>query len=371
VLTGCYVTGQPEEAAQLAGVDLIVPNRAKDSLVERIAERFPELLPDVGSSDPDPAPCSPLEFGNSRALVKIEDGCNMRCSFCIIPATRGSRRSRPLAQVVEEVIGLDGAGYSEVVITGVQISAYRWEESGLYELTRILLERTPVARLRLTSIAPWQFDSRLLELFSWSGLCRHLHLSLQSGCSATLRRMRRPYEARSFAKLVDSVRAAVPGIAITTDLIIGFPGETEKEFEESLEFVRTLEFAQIHAFPFSPRGGTEAAELGGQVPFAVKRSRMERALEVARLSRQRFAQRHVDRSAPVLWEYRKEGCWYGLSDNYLRTVTRCDADLAGRVTPVRFDAATSDGLHCSVLESRPQSPPPTLPSPTGETRAGV
>src|SRR5215203_1201530 len=221
VLTGCHASERPEEAARIAGVDLVVPNAGKDRLLARVHEAFPDLVPEA---DPTaPAPCASLPFGNTRALVKVEDGCNMRCSFCIIPSTRGRQRSRPLAEVVEEVRSLVEAGYREVVVTGVQISAYRSGEDRLYELVRAVLERTEVPRLRLTSIAPWDLDERLLELWSDRRLCRHLHLSLQSGSTGTLRRMRRPYTGEGYLGILDRVHSSIPGAAITTDVIVGFP----------------------------------------------------------------------------------------------------------------------------------------------------
>jgi threonylcarbamoyladenosine tRNA methylthiotransferase MtaB len=188
VLTGCYVESDPAEAARLAGVDLVVPNVDKGRLVERVHAAFPELRPPRGRSE---IPSAPFDQGNARALVKIEDGCDMRCSFCIIPSTRGPQRSRPAAEVVREVSGLAAAEFPEVVLTGVQISAYRDGGRRLYDLVARILDATPVRRLRLTSIAPWQFDRRLLDLGASGRLCRHVHLSLHSGCDRTLRRMRR------------------------------------------------------------------------------------------------------------------------------------------------------------------------------------
>lgn len=348
VLTGCYVTGQPDEAARLAGVDLVVPNRDKDRLVERIAERFPELLPRTMTSDPGPVPCSALEFGNSRALVKIEDGCNMRCSFCVIPAMRGPQTSRPLDEILQEVTALSADGRLEIVITGVQISSYSWQGKGLYDLTRSILEQTAVARLRLTSIAPWQFDRRLLDLFATRRLCRHVHLSLQSGSSRTLKRMRRPYTSAGFADLVAMIRRRIPGIAITTDVIVGFPGESADEFEESLEFCRQMGFSRLHAFPFSARPGTEAAEMPRQVEHAEKRRRMARMLTAADEGRRSFEREHVDSVAEVLWEYRRDGSWYGMTDNYLRVVTESDDDLAHRITPVQLTARGEVGMTCAL-----------------------
>ncbi|MEM8963426.1 MAG: MiaB/RimO family radical SAM methylthiotransferase, partial [Acidobacteriota bacterium] len=222
VLTGCYASGSPEEAAAVAGVDLVVPNADKDRLLDRVHAAFPEAVPKT--ERPLSETYVPLGFGNTRAGVKIEDGCNMTCAFCIIPTTRGRQRSRSLEEVVDEVAALTAAGFPEVVITGVQISHYDHDGRRLFDVVKAVLERTAVPRLRVTSIAPWRFDERLLELWTDPRLCRHVHLSLQSGADATLKRMRRPYTAATYAGLVDRIRNAVPGMAVTTDVIVGFPG---------------------------------------------------------------------------------------------------------------------------------------------------
>ena len=351
VLTGCYVDSDPEAAAQLAGVDLVVPNRNKERLLARIQEEFPEEACAPGIAGPLPIPFVPLEFGNSRALIKIEDGCNMRCSFCIIPVTRGPQRSRPGSEIVSEVQELARCGYQEVVITGVQISSYRWQDQGLFELTRSLLEQTEILRLRLTSIAPWQFDSKLLSLFDSQRLCRHVHLSLQSGCAATLRRMRRPYQPEDYASLVDRLRKEVPSIAITTDVIVGFPGESDAEFEASLQFTDAMRFARVHAFPYSPRPATEAANLPSQVPFQIKRERMQRMLATARESQRRFENEHVNTTAEVLWEFQRAGTWHGTTDNYLRVVFDSEDDLSQSITPVQLTKPNGFGLTCEPLFS--------------------
>ena len=354
ILTGCHVDADPAAAAALAGVDLVVPNEEKDRLVERVHEAFPEAAA-LGVEGPAPVPYVPLEFGNSRALVKIEDGCDMRCAFCVIPLTRGRQRSRPAGEVVREVAALAGGGFGEVVVTGVQISSYRDGEAGLYELVERLLAETDVPRLRLTSIAPWELDRRLLGLFAGGRLCRHFHLSLQSGCDATLRRMRRPYDGRRFAELVDEIRAAVPGMAVTTDVIVGFPGETEAEFEESLAFCRRVGFARLHAFPFSTRPGTAAESMPGQVPHEVKRRRMAALLEVAEASRRRFEAGQIERRGEALWERRRDGRWLGTTDNYLRVVSPAAAGAPPppRLQQVRIAAATGDGLLATPLATPP------------------
>ncbi len=309
VLAGCYPSGAPEEAARLAGVELVIPNRDKDTLVEQVVARFPPA---------EPLPYLSFPASHARATVKIGDGCDMRCAFCIIPATRGRQRSRPQAEVLTEVAELVAGGFREVVLTGVQISDYQDNEASLFELAGAVLARTPVERLRLTSIAPWGFDERLFELFSDPRVCRHVHLSLQSGCSATLRRMRRAYTAEAYAELKACFEAAVPGLAVTTDVIVGFPGESDEEFEESLAFVREQRFARIHAFPFSGRPGTAAAAMPGQVSTEAKRERMARLSEVAERSAHTFAAGHLGQQVEVLWETASQGLWQGLTDTYLR-----------------------------------------------------
>jgi len=381
VLTGCYATASPAEAAGLAGVDLVVPNRDKERLLEAVARAFP------GAAQTDaPAPLAGLEssapagteaglpggrsshahllhlpHGNTRALVKIEDGCDMRCAFCIIPATRGRQRSRPPAEVIAEVRRLADDGYREIVLTGVQISAYRAGAAlpgrepasvrplGLAHLVREVLAALPAAaggatRLRLTSIAPWELDDELLALWSDRRLCRHLHLSLQSGADATLRRMRRPYRAGGYARLVERARAAVPGVAVTTDVIVGFPGETAAEFEESLATVAALGFAKVHVFPFSPRPGTAAAALPDAVPPAEQRQRMARMIAVAERSEQDFRKAHLGRRALVLWERPKDGRGQGLTDNYIRVFSSAATALRNQLTEVELVALTPGGM---------------------------
>ena len=365
VLTGCYVDGDPQEAASLAGVDLVVPNQDKEALLDHVREAFPHLVPTSTEAHRLPVPYVPIEFGNSRTLVKIEDGCDMPCAFCIIPKTRGSQRSRPFDSVVQEVADLSAGGFGEIVITGVQISSYRWGEKRLFDLVGQLLPCLDHSRIRLTSIAPWQFDRRLLDLFQDSRLCRHLHFSLQSGCTETLKRMRRPYSASDFEALVHEVKREIPGVAVTTDVIVGFPGETEEQFEESLRFVENLELARIHAFPFSSRPGTEAASLLDPIPHPIKRLRMSQMLELADRAADSFAARHLGSEVEVLWESYRDGIWYGTSDNYIRVHKESTEPLAHQLHRERLLEASDRGVRCQpvlldAIPRRSSSETPTL-----------
>jgi threonylcarbamoyladenosine tRNA methylthiotransferase MtaB len=344
VLTGCYATERPDEAARLAGVDLVVPNAEKDRLLARVHEAFPDAAPGV------PVPYVPMPFGHTRALVKVEDGCNMRCAFCIIPLTRGPQRSRPVPEVVAEVRDLVRRGYREIVVTGVQISAWRWQGLRLAGLTRAILAETGVPRLRLTSIAPWDLDDRLLGLWSDRRLCRHLHLSLQSGATATLRRMRRPYTAEGYLDLLARVRAAIPGAAITTDVIVGFPGETGEEFEHSLGTVQAAGFAKVHVFPYSPRPGTEAEKMPGAVPPEVRKERMDRMLEAAARAERDFQRAHLGTRQSVLWEKPRDGMGHGLTDNYLRVLSPDGAGLWNRFSDVELTGLADGGVQGRLAE---------------------
>lgn len=351
VLTGCYATGSPEEAATLAGVDLVVPNEHKEELLERVHAAFPESVPSQGQELD--VPYVPLDFGLSRALVKVEDGCNMRCSFCIIPFTRGRQRSRTVDDVVQEVRSLADGGYPEVVVTGVQISEYRDGDRRLYDLVKALLDHTDLPRLRLTSIAPWKFDRRLPGLWQRHGsrLCRHVHMSLQSGCTETLRRMRRPYTADQYAELASELRAAIPGLALTTDVIVGFPGETDEEFYDSLRFVERLAFAKPHVFSYSAREGTRAADLPDHVHPQVKKERVAAMLAVAEESERAFAASQVGETSTVVWEERKAPPgdsverWTGLTDHYVRVWSddEVGGDLSGRLETVRLTESVAGG----------------------------
>ena len=344
ILTGCYVEAEPKEAARLAGVDLIVPNSDKDHILERFHEAFPEFDP---SARTDPAKAGlyrPISISPSRPLVKIEDGCNMKCSFCIIPSTRGRQRSRDPAEVVTEIRALEEAGFREVVITGVQISSYRWGEAKLIDLVRSILAETESIRLRLTSIAPWQFEDDLLETFASGRVCRHFHLSLQSGCQETLQRMRRPYSPDQFRRLAERIRSVAPRVALTTDIIVGFPGETDDEFQQSSEFAAHIGFARMHVFPYSRRFNTEASHYPDPVSHATKRDRMNRMLEIARQAQRRFQDSNLGTEARVLWENSKSEYSCGTSDNYLPVRVRSLQTPRGELSRVLLTGSDEQGM---------------------------
>ena len=279
VATGCLVELEAPEAATTAlGVDLIVGNLQKERLADILEERG--LL-----RDGDPVPAADATEGfllpaqRTRAFVKVQDGCDNRCTFCIVTVARGAGRSRPLDAVVEHVRRLVELDYREAVLSGVHLGSYGNDldgDSDLAQLVQRLLRHTGIERLRLSSLEPWDLMPSFFDSFADLRLQPHLHLPLQSGCDETLTRMARRTSQDDFAALVRDARSAVPGLSITTDIMVGFPGETETEFETSLDFVREMEFSRLHVFRYSSRQGTAAARMSAQVDPSIVRHRSNR-----------------------------------------------------------------------------------------------
>ena len=350
VATGCYAELSPAELEKLPGIELVVGNQDKAQL--------PALLDSLKIPPDVIATISNLQLPTSRirtrALVKIQDGCDNACTYCIIHVARGRQRSRAPDDVLTEVRARLAAGYQEVVLTGVHIGAYGRDRGAtgsgadLWALVNRILDETGVPRLRLSSIEPWDLPEEALSLWEDPRLCRHLHLPLQSGCDAILGRMARRYTTAEFAALVDAARAAIPDLAVTTDVIVGFPGETEQEAAKALSFVRAMGFARVHVFPYSLRPGTPAAGLPDQVSPAVKAERARAMREIATASAQAFGGQFIGRTMSVLWESSRQGevgpVWSGLTDNYLRVFAAGSANLANRQTDVRLVALTKGGL---------------------------
>lgn len=362
VLTGCWSASDEKHARRLVGDGLVVPNLDKDALVEHLYATWPDLAPSEefgpaeDSSLPEEIPVSyvPLPFENARGALKVEDGCNMTCAFCIIPSTRGRQRSRGVDEVLAGFGAMAERGLGEVVVTGVQISSYRDDERRLYDLVCRLLEADLGPRIRLSSIAPWQFDRRLLDLWPHERLCRHFHLSLQSGDDGVLRRMRRPYTTNSYADLLEEVRQRIRRVAITTDVIVGFPGETDADFERSLDFVASCGFARVHVFPYSERPGTRSAELADDVPPPVKKERVLRMRHVAGDSSRRFLEDRVGARMHVLWECRNGDRVEGTSDDYVRCSLPAEpATDLGTVQTVRAVSRRGGVLVCQATGPSP------------------
>jgi threonylcarbamoyladenosine tRNA methylthiotransferase MtaB len=360
VLSGCYATLHRNEAAAL-GVDLVVGNADKSRLVEITARELAlDAMPEFST---EPGEAALFALGRQRAFVKVQDGCRYRCTFCIVTVARGEERSRPPTEIVREIRRLQEEGVKEVVLTGVHLGGYGSELGiPLDALIRSILKETEIPRLRLGSLEPWDLPQGFFELFENPRFMPHLHLPLQSGSDAVLKRMARRCKSEEFARLVAQARRQVPDINITTDIIVGFPGETAREWEESLRFIETLGFGDIHVFTYSLREGTKAAAMGGQVPVEIKKERSRVLHELALVQKRALLERFAGREMPVLWENRKDGADRGYTPNYLRVAQPTpEAGLSNRITQVRLSEVDASG---EFLWCEPASPPPAAPADT-------
>jgi threonylcarbamoyladenosine tRNA methylthiotransferase MtaB len=327
VAVGCYAERARRELSGLKGVDLVLDNSHKMDLLSHLEESSHPILPGASSNQAG---------SRTRAFVKIQDGCDNFCAYCIVPLVRGRERSIPLDRVIDEVKSLVAEGYQEVVLTGTEIGAYNHNGTGLGGLLRHILDETGVARLRLSSLQPGEITPELVGLWRDGRLCRHFHLSLQSGSDSVLKIMGRRYSIAEYQNAVDLIRGAVPGVAVTTDVIVGFPGETDDEFRESYSFVRQMNFARIHVFSYSPRPGTKAALMPQQVEDRLKRERSRKMLALGRACLRNFRREFLGKTLMVLWEKESCGVWSGLTDNYIRVYTKSDEDLTNKLLPVKL-----------------------------------
>jgi threonylcarbamoyladenosine tRNA methylthiotransferase MtaB len=351
-VTGCYAHIAPDEIAVLPGVARVVSNLDKDQLVPLVTgEAIPVF--DLEPLQRDGA------AGRTRAFIKVQDGCDNACTFCVTTLARGAGRSRPPVEIVAEVRMLHAAGYQEAVLTGVHLGSYGHDlgdRDGLRRLVRALLDDTDLPRLRLSSLEPWDLTPDFFDLWSNPRLMPHLHLPLQSGCDATLRRMARRTTQADFRALVEAARAHIPQVNLTTDVIVGFPGETDEEFEASFTFIESLAFSGLHIFRYSKRPGTAAARMRGHVGEAVKKARSARLHNLARDLEGQYARQFVGTTASVLWEQvggaTPDGFInVGYTEQYLRTRAVHPRVLTHHITSARLDSydAESGQMHVSPL----------------------
>lgn len=348
VVTGCHASLNPEEVKAYLGVDLVVDNLDKDQLVDRtLALLGPRDRPVDPVLRPAEAPNALLERGRHRGFIKIQDGCRYRCTYCIVTLARGEERSRSEAEILAEINRLHRQGIQEVALTGVHVGGYGSDiGSSLHRLLGEILEHSEIPRIRLASVEPWDLPAEFFDLFANPRLMPHMHLPLQSGCDSVLRRMARRCKTADFAKLVERARGAVPNFNVTTDLIVGFPGESEREWRQTLQFVADTGFGHVHVFPFSARAGTKAAGLDGQVDGATRKARCEEMHNLAAELKRRELYRHLGSRAEVLWERRLaggSGSWIGYTPHYHKIRSaRTDIEPA-RITEVGIDSISADG----------------------------
>ena len=344
VAAGCYSQRAEDELLNMPEVSLVVKNTEKDRILGLINNIRQIDKPAVNRIE------QPLEttLSRCRAMVKIQEGCNQICSYCIVPKVRGREKSIPSSILINQIKGLVSEGYREVVLTGTQLGSYGFDlpESSLPELIQRILEETEIPRLRVSSLQPQEISQQLLNLWSNERLCPHFHIPLQNGCDRILNSMRRRYTTDQFYRSVEFIRDNVPNVAITGDLIVGFPGETDSDFNETLKLVSRTSFSNLHIFPYSKRPGTSATYLDEHVSSIAKKERVTALNEIVKDSFTNFRNKFLHTNQKVLWESHrfsnKESYWKGITENYIRVQTKTDRNIRNTITEAELQSLEDD-----------------------------
>ncbi|GAA5344538.1 tRNA (N(6)-L-threonylcarbamoyladenosine(37)-C(2))-methylthiotransferase MtaB [Planifilum fimeticola] len=370
-VTGCYAQTSPAEVMAIPGVDIVVGTQGRERLLEYVEQYQRERQPinavkNIMKTREFEELDVPTFSDRTRASLKIQEGCNNFCTFCIIPWARGLLRSRKPENVLKQARQLVEAGYKEIVLTGIHTGGYG-EDLEDYSLADLLWDLDKIdglKRIRISSIEASQIDERILEVMNTSEkMCRHLHIPLQAGDDEVLKRMRRKYTVDEYRKKIERIREAMPQVAITTDVIVGFPGETDEQFENTFRLIEEIQFAELHVFPYSKRTGTPAARMENQVPDPVKQERVRRLIRLSERLSLEYARRFVGDVLDVIPErpYKEEpgsGLYTGYSDNYLQLVFPGNEQLVGKVCRVRLDEPGSEvcrGTFVRVLDDAPRT----------------
>ncbi|MCK5830383.1 MAG: tRNA (N(6)-L-threonylcarbamoyladenosine(37)-C(2))-methylthiotransferase MtaB [Methylococcales bacterium] len=357
VVSGCYATLNEDEAAQLMGVDLVVSNKDKDQLVEKTLSSL--NLDSMPAMSTEPGEISLFSRGRQRAFVKVQDGCRYRCTFCIVTVARGEEISRPVQKIIDEINSLHQQGINEVILTGVHLGGYGGDvDSNLTDLIETILDQTNIPRLRLGSLEPWELPKNFFSLFKNPRLMPHLHLPLQSGSDSVLRRMARRCKTEEFAKIVEQARHQIKNFNITTDIIVGFPGETEEEWQESLEFIKKISFGHIHIFTYSSREGTKAATLPNQVTHVIKKQRSKQLHALADTMKQQFMTQHLGQEFAILWEGHKQTLndnkylVFGYTPNYLKVACTINLEnhIENQIINTQLDSISENYVNGSLMQ---------------------
>ena len=334
VVTGCYAQTSPEDIAAIEDVDIILGTNKRNQIVEEVekfnGQRIQLVEKRDSLTDFEEIQIDQRLIQKTRAYLKVQEGCEQFCTYCIIPYARGPLRSRTMGATLKEAQKLEAAGFKEIILTGIHLGAYgkpseeevksgKTQQVTLADLCELLLKETRIQRIRLSSIEPMEVDEKLLHLYATEPrMCRHLHLPLQAGDDKTLADMHRPYNTEDYRNKLQTIRDAVPDIAISTDLMVGFAGETAEQFANSLAFCDEMQFSGMHIFKYSPRKGTPAADYPNQVSNEEKDRRSHAMQQIAEKNQQAYMRRHLGTVAEVLVEEQdKDGSWMGHTDNYL------------------------------------------------------
>ncbi|MFD0958623.1 tRNA (N(6)-L-threonylcarbamoyladenosine(37)-C(2))-methylthiotransferase MtaB [Paenibacillus chungangensis] len=351
-VTGCYAQTSPAEIMAIEGVDLVIGTQDRDKIMDFVRQIQRDRQPvnavrNIMKTRSFEELDVPDFSERTRAFLKIQEGCNNFCTFCIIPWSRGLSRSRDPKSVIQQAKELVASGYKEIVLTGIHTGGYG-DDMENYNLTSLLWDLDKVEgleRIRISSIEASQIDEAMIEVLNRSSkMCRHLHIPLQAGDNSVLKRMRRKYTTEQFAAKIKLLQAAMPGVAITTDVIVGFPGETEEMFEEGYKFMEELGFAEMHVFPYSKRTGTPAARMDDQIDEELKNERVHQLIDLSERMQLQYAERYVDEVLDVIPEREYKGAegtglMMGYSDNYLNIVFEGSPDMIGQLCRVKVTEA--------------------------------
>lgn len=349
-VVGCYSQVSPEEILEIEEVNLVMGTNERRTIVDEIKKLEQAQGEKKASTVDDIMKVRAFEEieisqsnGRTRAFMKIQDGCDRFCTYCIIPYARGGKvRSRDMESIVNEAKTLAENGYEEVVLTGIHVASYgkdlRENKVGLLDVIKRINEIDGIKRIRTSSVEPILFTDEFVdEVSKMEKVMPHYHLSLQSGCDDTLKRMNRRYTTSEYKEIVDKLRREIPDVAITTDVIVGFPGETEEEFDKTYNYLKELELSQMHIFKYSPRKGTKAADMENQVNPQLKHERSEKLLNLNKENFKKFASRMLNKEFDVLFEQSiGDNKYEGLTPNYLKTIVECNDDIAGKIVKVKI-----------------------------------
>lgn len=354
-VTGCYAQTAPDEILNIDGVNLVIGTKDRKNIVNLVESLDTNSNMNCVSNIMDNHEFEELHIRNysdrTRAFIKIQEGCNQFCSYCIIPYARGPVRSRPENEVLSEIEKLVENGFKEVILTGIHVASYGID-LGDTSLAELLIKADKIeglSRIRLSSIEPMTLDKKFVDkIKSVKKLCPHFHISLQSGCDETLRRMNRKYTTAQFKEIVDGLRENFPNVAITTDIMVGFPGETDEEFQQTLDFVNEIQFADAHVFVYSPRRGTPAARRE-QIDDRTKEKRSKIIIKATQKSHDEFLRRNIGKTVPVLFEQIvRDDFFEGKTDNYINIHVKSDEDLSGKFRDVTLQEV-KNGVIYGVL----------------------
>lgn len=350
-VVGCYSQVSPEEILDIDDVNLVMGTNDRRTIVDKVEKIDSNSKVSTVDDIMKVRKFEEIEIsqtnGKTRAFIKIQDGCDRYCSYCIIPYARGRIRSRDRQGIIEEIENLAANGYKEVVLTGIHVASYGrdlTEDIDILTIIKDVNDIEGIERIRLSSVEPVLFTEDFIDQISKiDKLVPHYHLSLQSGCDATLKRMNRRYTTGEYKNTVDKLRAKIPGVSLTTDVIVGFPGETNEEFSQTLAYLKDLKLMHMHVFKYSPRKGTPAAGMDGQVDPQMKQMRSDSLLALSTKNFKYFADQFKDVDLKVLFEeVDKEGYYEGLTDNYIRIKVKADRDIRGKILPVRIVEVCDD-----------------------------